>query len=196
MNIKINIPEDVKKYQRNVILKRVIPCCVLLILLGSMIYFFEKTIHPIENHSFYVSFYIIIMLLPFAITGVPFKLFDKTYYGVIEKVDIVTAVDNSSSVKPTREHLYEKNTIYLTIITESGKRLYKKAYSGNAKFQQYLEQYKESDTVYHLYGTNNVIVLPKSSESHIQCAVCGDSNDTNNTVCRNCGHTLIKNICK
>ena len=138
--------------------------------------------------------YIIVMLIPFAITGVPHKLIDSTYYGTVKKVDIVTTTDNDSSVKPTREHLYLKNTIYLSIEQPDGKLIYKKAYSGKARLQQNINAYNEGNLVFHLYGTNTVVVLPDTNDRSVHCSVCGSSNDIENDQCRDCGHSLIKHI--
>ena len=138
--------------------------------------------------------YIIVMLVPFAVTGVPHKLIDRTYYGTVRKVDIVTTTDNDSSIKPTRENMYIKNTVYLSIERTNGKLIYKKAYSGNAKSQQNLNKYCEGDSVFHLYGTNTVVVLPDPNAETVHCVVCGASNNIADNKCRDCGYSLIKNV--
>ena len=87
-----------------------------------------------------------------------------------------------------------KNTIYLSIEQPDGKLIYKKAYSGKARLQQNINAYNEGDLVFHLYGTNTVVVLPDANDSSVHCSVCGSSNNIENDQCRDCGHSLIKHI--
>ena len=110
----MTLPKDLQIHCRNRILKRVIPCIILISVFATILALWGNVIFTIDNKAFQTSCYIIVMLIPFAITGVPHKLIDSTYYGTVKKVDIVTTTDNDSSVKPTREHLYLKNTIYCT----------------------------------------------------------------------------------
>ena len=188
----MTLPNDLKKYCRNRILKRVIPCIILISVFATVLALWGNVIFNTHNKAFQTSCYIVVMLIPFAITGVPHKLFDSTYYGTVKKVDIVTTTDNDSSVKPTREHLYLKNTIYLSIEQPNGKLIYKKAYSGKARLQQNLNAYNEGDLVFHLYGTKTVVVLPNDTSVH--CSVCGSSNNIADDKCRDCGYSLIKHI--
>ena len=87
-----------------------------------------------------------------------------------------------------------KNTVYLLIETPSGKTVYKKAYSGKVKTEENINKYREGDLVFHLYGTSTVIVLPDTSDTAVQCAICGDANKTDECACHSCGHSLVKNI--
>lgn len=190
----MTLPKDLQIHCRNRILKRVIPCIILISVFATILALWGNVIFNTDNKAFQTSCYIIVMLIPFAITGVPHKLIDSTYYGTVKKVDIVTTTDNDSSVKPTREHLYLKNTIYLSIERPDGKLIYKKAYSGKARLQQNINTYNEGDLVFHLYGTNHIVILPDANDRHVHCSVCGSSNSIENDKCRNCGHSLIKHI--
>jgi len=188
------LPKDLQIYCRKKILKHAIPCAILTFAFATILALWGNIIFNTNNKAFQTSCYIIVMLIPFAITGVPLKLIDSTYCGIVKKVYIVTTTDNDSAVKPTRENLYLKNTIYLSIEKTDGKLIYKKAYSGRARLKQKLNTYNEGDLVFHLYGTNTVVVLPDFNESTVHCAVCSSSNNIENDKCRNCGHSLIKDI--
>lgn len=188
------LQKDLQKYCRKRILKRVIPCIILISVFATILVLWGNIIFSTDNKAFQISCYIVIMLIPFVITGVPHKLIDSTYYGTVKKVDIVTTTDNDSSVKPTREHLCLKNTIYLSIERSDGKLIYKKAYSGKARLQQNINTYNEGDLVFHLYGTNTVVVLPDANDISVHCSVCGSSNNIENDKCRDCGHSLVKRI--
>lgn len=140
-----------------------------------------------------ISFYVLFLLLPFLISGVPFRMIDKSYRGTVVKVKVETTVDNASAAKPTREHLYPKNTVFLLIRRDDGKTILKKVYEGKANSQEILETYKEGDAVFHLYGTKHIGVIPKASDAQVSCAVCANTNSIENETCRTCGHSLIKN---
>ena len=188
------LQKDLQIYCRKRFLKRVIPCMILISVFATILALWGSIIFSTDNKISQTSCYIVVMLIPFVITGVPHKLIDSTYYGTIKKVDIVTTTDNDSSVKPTREHLYLKNTIYLSIEQPDGKLIYKKAYSGKARLQQNINAYNEGDLVFHLYGTNHVVVLPDANDSSVHCSVCGSSNNIENNKCRDCGFSLVKHI--
>ena len=190
----MTLPKDLQIHCRKRILKRVIPCIILISVFATILALWGSVIFNTDNKAFQTSCYIVVMLIPFVITGVPHKLIDSTYYGTVKEVDIVTTTDNDSSVKPTREHLYSKNTIYLSIERPNGKLIYKKAYSGKARLQQNINAFNEGALVFHLYGTNHVVVLPDANDRHVHCSVCGSSNSIENDKCRNCGHSLIKHI--
>ena len=107
----MTLPKDLQIYCRNRILKRVIPCIILISVFATILTLWGSVIFNTDNKAFQTSCYVVVMLIPFVITGVPHKLIDSTYYGTVKKVDIVTTTDNDSSVKPTREHLYGTNHV-------------------------------------------------------------------------------------
>lgn len=189
-----NLPKDLLRYCRKRILIRIIPCVILTAFFATILILWGNIMFDINDNVFRASCYFLFLLIPFAVTGVPHKLIDTTYYGKIKKVDIVTTTDSDSSVKPTREHLYLKNTIRLWIEKPNGKLIYKKVYSGKVRLRQHLSTYHEGAFVFHLYGTNTVVVLPNITETTVHCAVCGASNQIDNDKCRVCGHSLIKSI--
>ena len=188
----MQLPKDLSLYRKKRILIRLIPCVALLCVFSAILFLWGDILINTDVIEFKVSCYIIIMLIPFAITGVPYNLIDSTYCGRITKIDVVTTTDNDCSFKPTMEHLYLKNTIYLHIEKSNGKTVCKKAYIGKAKLQQNLDTYKVGDTVFHLYGTKYVILLPQSANITVNCPVCGCSNSVEDNKCRKCNHSLIK----
>lgn len=188
----MTLPKDLRTYSRKRFLIRIIPCAILVAAFAAVLILWGKAIFNTDNVAFRVLCYVLVMLIPFALTGVPHKLIDETYCGTVKKVDIVTTMDNESSIKPTREQLYERNTIYLSIEQANGKLIYKKVYSGRASMQQNINKYNEGDFVFHLYGTKNVLVLPDMASTTVHCAVCGSSNKIEDDKCRDCGHSLVK----
>jgi len=192
MKIDDKIPNDLKNFVRNHVVKRVVACIVMFALLAVFLFLCMEIIFPASLVSIKALFAITVLSLPFIITGVPFKLFDKTYFGTVERVTVETTVDSDARSKPTRETLYVKNTVYLSIRTSDGKVIDKKVYSAQAKGDQNCDMYKKGDRIFHLYGSKHTVILPTKADTHVKCAVCGASNKVTNEKCRNCEHTLIK----
>ena len=190
----MNLPKDLQAYCRKRILSRVIPCILLIFVFATVLTLWGNVIFKTDNQAAQVTCYIVVMLLPFVITGVPHKLIDSTYCGTVTKVDIVTTMDSESAMKPRREQLHSRNTIYLRIEQPNGKLIYKKVYSGKAELQQNINTYNQGDLVFHLYKTNIVAILPNPNDDAVHCVVCGCSNRIENDHCHTCGHSLIKRI--
>lgn len=190
----IQLPKDLKAFAIKTALKRIIPCALLLIGFAVVLVFWGDMILPIDKDVVKVIVYTMVMLVPFALTGVPFKIIDKTYSGIVQKVEISTTVDNLYHERPTRESLYLKNTVFLHVKQENGTVVRRKASEKNARISQDAEAYKVGDSVFHLYGSMQTIVLPRASDEFVQCPVCGMKNDKNENVCESCGHSLIKNM--
>ena len=115
------VPNDLKTYCKKKILSRVIPCLVLMLLFAIVLILWGSVIFDVDRDALRISLYAIVMILPILLTGVPFLFFDRTYYGRVKRVRVETTVDNESSVKPTLEHLYWKNTIHLEMELPNGK---------------------------------------------------------------------------
>lgn len=190
----LQIPKDLRAFAIKTALKRIIPCSLLLIGFAVVLIFWGDVILPIDKDAVKVIVYTMVMLVPFALTGVPFKLIDQTYSGTVEKVEISTTVDNLYHERPTRESLYLKNTVFLHVKQENGTVVRRKASEKNARISQNAEAYKVGDIVFHLYGSTQTIVIPKASDEFVQCPVCGMKNNKNENACESCGHSLIKNM--
>lgn len=191
----MNLPKDLKAYCKKRVLRRVLPCILMFVAFGLILLEWGTVIFATQNKIYMISCYVVVMILPFVLTGIPHKLIDKTYYGTVTKVDVVTALSCNSVVKVGGDMMwYTKNTIFLTLLLENGKSMRTKVYEGKTKLGQHLNSYNEGDKVFHLYGTNVTIVLPDSADTSVQCSVCGTSNNINDDKCRDCGHSLVKRI--
>ena len=186
------LPDNFKNFIRRQILKRAISCAILFFGLVLILAFFGKNLFPTDIAIARYSFYLIVLLIPFAVTGVPFKLIDRSYCGTVEKVTIKTTTDNSETQKLNIVYLYVKNTVYLSIRQSNGKRMHKKVYEGKAKYQQHLDTYQVGDLVFHLYGSQHTIVIPDKKSKQIQCPICGNWNEQEADFCKNCDAFLIK----
>lgn len=187
------LPQDLKTHIRKTLLKRIIPCCILLAACGVLLFIWGERIFNMENIQLRILCYIVVMLIPLAITGVPMKLIDRTYCGEVVGGRVKRTVDNNSYVKPTIEEMYYKNTVYLDVRLDNGKVITVKAYEGrDTDLNPYF--YKKGDRVFHLYGSKNTIVLPKDNVNAVRCPVCGLLNLKEEEKCKDCGHSLITKI--
>ena len=185
------LPKDLKKFAIISALKRIIPCVLLLITFSILLFFWGDVILPIEKEGVKIIVYTMVMIIPFAVTGLPFKLIDQTYIGTVQKVEITTSIDSDHHSKPSRATFYMKNTVFLHVEQENGLVIRKKACEGSTKMAQNLETYKVGDRVFHLYGSEQTVVLPKSSDKMVQCPVCGTNNYKTETKCESCEHSLV-----
>lgn len=185
------LPETLKRAVRGSVLKRVVPCLVAEMILVACLILWGDRLFPLKYAVARTSCHIAVILIPLFVTGVPMKLFDRSWRGTVQKVEIETTIDNASPIKPTRDYNYTKNTVNLAIVRDDGKWMYVKAYEGRAKFQQNLNKYKEGDEVFHLYGTNRIIVLSKGRDAQAECAFCGSMNGKESGHCHSCGCELI-----
>ena len=194
----MKLPADIKRYIAKKVIFRLSVCFVLEAAAVAAIALWGGKLFASVNAGITALCYIVVLLIPFAITGVPFKLIDRTWCGVVEKVDVNTTYDYERRFRPTLEGTYLKNTIYLTVMPPDKEHLIiKKVYAGRAKLQQHINDYVKGDKVFHLYGTQHTIVLPVPPETHVQCAVCGTMNDlaeNKDKKCHNCRLTLISDI--
>lgn len=192
----MELPKDLEKYRRRIIWKKSRSFVFSFIALLTAIIFFGERLFPTKYTALRIVVYMIVLAFPFIFTRFPFVLFDSTYCGIVEKVKIKTTTDNDFLVKPNFNglKLYYRNTIYLFIKTPEGKLIKRKVYTGRASYGEFINSYNEGDMVFHLYGTDTVVILPQESETHVQCAVCGSVNAKEDGICRDCSHTLIKNL--
>ena len=203
---RIVLPSDVKAYVRNKIFKRVFKCAVgeiivilFLILFGSRVFdsfgIINKTI-----------IYILLLTVPFLISGIPFKLIDRYWSGEIVDIKVITRSRPFNKYGGRTFAVYDENAIILfikehntnVIIEEAlalgvvdDKRL--KFYNHPiGKIENHLDDYRIGDNVYHFYGIDNLLIRHKTNDDSVKCVVCGIKNPTVNDKCNCCGYTLVK----
>lgn len=188
----MDLPNDVKKLVNIRILKRIVPCAVLVVICALFLVFFGDRIFNTDVIEFKISCYILVMLVPFLITGVPYKLLDKSYCGTVERVDVVSGIGFKSSVNLKREMLYHKNIVLLTIKTDEGKILQKKVREEDVQNVKNLQAFREGDVVFHLLGSDHTVIISRGGSDKIGCAVCGSLNNIDDEKCHYCGYTVVK----
>ncbi|MBQ9746358.1 MAG: hypothetical protein IJW21_06005 [Clostridia bacterium] len=90
--------------------------------------------------------------------------------------------------------MYDQNTIYLYIRTHEGGLIRREVFRGIASLGEFIDAYKKGDEVFHLYGTNTVVILPKENDTHVKCPVCGVVNEKGRGTCRECGRSVLSDL--
>ncbi|MBQ8862060.1 MAG: hypothetical protein IJ021_04890 [Clostridia bacterium] len=194
----MKLPKDLEKRVRKTIWQKSKTCVLWFAALLILIIFFGDVVFPTKYMGMKIIGYILVLALPFIFTKFPFNLIDETYCGTIEHVEIKTSVVNEFLSTSFRggfggaKGSYKINTLYLHIVTPEGERIRRKVFSGKTDQGQFLDTYHAGDEVFHLYGTDTVVVLPTEADEHVACAVCGSVNEKENDFCRECGCTLVK----
>ena len=194
------LPKDLKNFAIKSALKRVVPCVLLLAAFSIALIFWGDVILPIDKEIVKVIVYTMIMLVPFAVTSVPHKMIDSTWVGEVVETKIV---EENSFTNEVRPRMYGSVNVILNVKMPNGKTKEVKlqgstfakhnnlrfAATGNANQKE--DFYSAGNTVFHLYGSNQSIVLPKPADKTVQCPICGIKNDKTNEKCESCGHSLV-----
>lgn len=203
-------PKDLQKHIKTYIFKKIALFSLMEAALIAVLILWGDTLFGSSTGVVLYVLWVLLLLVPFFVTKIPFSLLDKTYFGVIEQVQVKTSIENERPFKPTLEGHYTAVTVSLVVKEEeSDKRHTVKvrrkgsATDKNGMFDTYAVEgesfvktaenaYKVGAKVFHLYGTKHIVVLPDDKAQSVCCAVCGESNSVKEDVCRKCGHTLIK----
>ena len=204
-------PKDLLKYAKTYVVKKIAVLAFGEVLLALILFLWGDTLLGSSTGIVKIGLYVLVLALPFAVTKMPFCLVDRSYFGTIEKVDLETCLESAIKGKPTTERTYTAVTLLLTIkeagngrvhtvkIGSKGSTSEKRGawdmYSvgGDDSFVKNAEQtFSVGARVFHLYGTEHVVILPDEKAQNVRCAVCGENNPTSESICRKCGHTLVK----
>ncbi len=197
MKKKLTIPEDLRAYAEKMFFRKFAPFVILETLFIVVLIFFGDSIFGIiDGRAAITVCYIITLILPFLITGFPFKLIDRTIYGVVENIEVVQAM---TAYKDSAEGMMTCDNLVIHIKNYDGKAIKrtvkKSSADGDNKDRglhedRYLsDRYAIGDKVFHLYGTKRYVRIGQDS---IDCAICDCRNDTSSDTCRSCGYTLVK----
>ena len=196
------LPKDLKDYARVALWRKSRAFIISFVLTVIALIFLGDTILPTKYPEAKPIIYTVILALPFIFTKFPFCIIDSTYCGIVEQVQIETTTgikafkDNDQGARTTYNtwKMYDQNTIYLYIRTHGGELIRREVFRGMASLQEFIGAYGKDDEVFHLYGTNTVVILPKENDTHVKCPVCGVVNEKGRETCRECGHTLLSSL--
>ena len=199
------LPSDIKLYIKKSITKRLVLFLALFVSLGALILLFADSFFQKTNENIKDSFCLLIMLIPFIVSGIPHKLFGSTWHGTI--INVEHKVTTGTYMVGIRPFPYEKTIVSLTIEKENGRLVFKDVASSSidrhkkmnysdfyeAKKSEHLDgDYKIGDMICYFYGLKYPIIISDGEREQLFCAVCGHKNPKKNDKCFNCGHSIIK----
>lgn len=205
----MNLPKSLKTYRLKNILKRTALCLLLLSVITALVVYYRDIIFSYEIiPPFAVACIgVVLYLVPFILSGIPFVFFDTDWSGEITAVDIKTGM--GTYTVGGKNFPYTKNDIVLTIKKNNGKTVKHTAktlgvrdfsvtgyhimgnYKAMGKIENFEHEYSVGDTVCHFRGFkyNFYIRHPQNKIKH--CIVCGTSNNTDTANCWNCHNELL-----
>ena len=197
------LPNDIVKY----INRKVARCVIIFVILESIAIGISilswEYLATNTNIVFHICILFFLYIIPFFASGLPFKLIDKSWSGVVTEVFIKEETGTYTS-GGSRSFPYVKNVIYLQVQKDNGKEVRVAAREfgirSHAGFPvpneggvtMHLDEYCVGDRVYHFYGLKHNYIVKNKSEI-IECVICGSHNPKERSDCLNCGYSLIKN---
>ena len=195
MTRKSQLPQDLKNYARSAFLRKSRAFIISFALTALALIFFGDVILPSKYPEVKPIVYTFILALPFIFTKFPFCVIDSTYCGIVEDIEVKMTKEARPAPYSYKGHyIYDKGIVYLKIRTPDGRLIKRKVYGGIASLQKYINKFQKYDEVFHLYGTDVAVVLPREKDIPVQCPVCGAVNEKENDLCRECGHTLVRDL--
>ena len=189
------LPEDIQRKVVNSIIKKVFPCIVLEIIIVLYIVFWGEKSFKMVDLGVRVLIYVVLIIVPFVVTGVPLKLIDRSWKGEIVAINVNMGLVRSVNGRGVRDGSY----LVLKIKRDDGKIIehtlnvftYANAMKSNRARSEFAEDdYAVGDKVYHYYGIKRLLIIHKDKSR--ECVICGANNPEHNDRCFNCGHSIIK----
>lgn len=198
------LPKSLRKKRIRKIITRISLCILLLagglfliIAYGDMI----LSIRDKEYAGIRILFYLIILVLPFIITGVPMKLIDTSFSGTVIATEVRERTDTVRV--GVRYFPYKRQDMILTIKKDDGKEIRYTALSLGSrdssswtlripavgKMEYHTQEYNVGDRIYKYYGFKHIFV--QMANEGRTCIVCGSKNDSKDNVCWCCDSELI-----
>ncbi len=168
-----------RKRRRKVIICLFWASVVSLLELTFMYEYFASRLNAVNS----CIIWLILMLIPFFILGIPKMLTEKSWCGEIIEIEHKTG----KTVNPGRmrahvhdahctTHMMVKNGDEISVHTIPKKRL----------------QFKVGDIVCHLKGTNHIIYAVPTVDGTQICPICGVRIAPEKNSCPVCNHSVIK----
>ena len=196
------LPKDIVKAVKEKIARCITVFAVLEIVAIVISVLSCEYITANTNVAFYIFVVIFLCVIPFLISGFPFKLIDKSWMGTVTDV-VVKTETGTYTATGVKAFPYDKNVIYLKVKKDNGKEelilareFGIRSHPGfsvpnEGDIVKHLNDYSVGDQVYHFYGLKHNCIVKKNSEL-IECVVCGSQNQKERNNCLSCGHSLIK----
>ncbi len=185
---KIIIPKSIKKFIAKGIIKRFIILIIGIVIAAMVIQMFIADLLKTSVGNV-AAFAFLILLVPFWISGIPMKLFDRSYVGTVLKIEI-----QNPEIKENyrdRRRSVSQFAQFMLIKDQRGKLHYTEIFDEGEIFEGRKKYYNVGDKVVHIYGTEYIRPLhPEQFQMPKVCVVCGHKNNHEHTDCQNCSCSL------
>ncbi len=189
----VSIPDDVKKYVRK---KRFIRYGVRILVFLALMAFVVWQVFIVGHETFErvdikgrIVCKTVILIAPFIITGMPWKLRDRSFIGIVKTPIVKTFYGHLNNLK---EHNKAFNSLYLVIDTPFSKKDKKKRIStAESKYLQHLDVYRKGNVIYRLDGANCAFRFPTEEDGRRVCVICGLQGHEGWKSCNVCGYNYI-----
>ncbi len=189
----VSIPDDVKKYARK---KRFIRYGIRILAFLALMAFAVWQVFIVGDETFErvkplgrIIASIVILAAPFLIMGIPWKLRDRSYIGIVKTPIVKTFWGHPGN---TKEHNKDFNSLYLVIDTPFSKKdTMKKISTAEAKYLQHLDVYNKGDVIFRLDGANYAFRFPTEEDGRRVCVICGLQGHEGWKTCNVCGYNYI-----
>ena len=199
-NSRPGLPDSLKRKQRIKVLSRVLPCLVLLIIDLILIKFLGSVLQS-KYEIGKITIRIVLVIAPFVICGVPFKLIDSFWSGTVSEISVEERIGTESIGGKAWPYL--RNDLVLTIIKDNGKKIkYKEFSAGTGDPRLFLpnigeisnckSKYRKGETLHKYYGFPHP--FSETAEEKI-CISCGTVNNSKSHVCSFCQCELLSGTC-
>ena len=186
----IVVPKDIKRRIWKRIAIRILILLSLLAVAITVCYFTRES--KALNDANYTLLCILILIVPFWVTKVPFALIDSTWCAEILETKVTTEVRQSVLTgRGSGGGIYYLNVCYMKLRLDSGKIVTRKMLEERIhSHSSRADLYKVGDTVLHVYGCKHLQILSRHPREQIICVICGTAQPEEDVCCSKCGHTL------
>ena len=196
------LPLSLRQRRARSITLRITVCVLLLLLFIFVIITWGDKLFPstLKSRVGYTGlkamFYILLLSIPFIISGVPFKLINCSWSGT---VIAVTVEENLKASGAGRPRLSKSHNLILTIKTDKGKEIEHTILSFDSRATSYTSgkihhhehKIAVGDRVYKYYGFKYLYIIPQKHHEHKSCIVCGAKNKIKDKKCWSCDSELL-----
>ena len=194
------LPDSLKRKQRKKVLSRALPCLALLVFsIIVLIFFGEQLRSKYEIGNIIIR--IVLVIAPFLICGVPFKLIDTFWSGTVSEISVEekTATESIGG----RPWPYMRQDLVLTITGDNGKKFkYKELSLANKDPRLFIQnggeisdcksKYRKGEALHKYYGFPHP--FSETADEKI-CIICGTVNSSELRVCSFCKSELLSATC-
>lgn len=202
------LPADINNHIRNITLKKLLIFAGVFGFCGIIMWYYREDIFPFWLTWRRGILFTVLLIAPFATTGVPFCFFDSNWRGKVVDIKYYTSSSIWAHASAGKSVARAGHKTIVARSSDSGKRIgYSSRYTvdvvikrddGSLKrakvntFGGAISNYKIGDTVIHFKGLRELLIISALDDGFLNCVVCGCNNPKTRDNCFGCGHTLLK----